>query len=192
MTEIMKVLFPGAHTTIQDEGRRGYQAYGVPVSGSLDLFAHCVANELVGNGLHEASLEITVLGPKLKVLRDCQIALTGGDLQAFIGSSPLPMWRTVPVARGAVISFKGVKTGCRAYLAVAGGFEVPEIMGSRSTYSRGGIGGMEGRPLKTGDILRKGPEDVSGAERSLPDAFIPGISPRIELSRYPRSPGALL
>lgn len=172
MPEAIKVLFPGAFTTIQDLGRYGYQAFGVPVSGCLDRYAHTAANALVGNPDNAATLEMTVLGPKLEFLRDAHIAIAGGDLQPILNGSPLPQWSAVKVGKGDLLMFKGVKTGCRAYLAIDGGFDVPEVMGSRSTYPRGGIGGIDGRPLKAGDVLKKGGGN-SHSLKTLPDDFIP-------------------
>jgi len=172
VSDAVKVLFPGAFTTLQDPGRYGYQAFGVPISGCLDLYAHVAANALVGNPENAATLEMTVLGPKLEFLRDCRTAMAGGDLRAFLNGAPLSPWRSVAVGKGDLLSFKGVKTGCRAYLAVNGGFDVPPVMGSRSTYTRGGIGGLDGRPLKAGDILRKG-EGTAVRDLALPESFIP-------------------
>jgi biotin-dependent carboxylase-like uncharacterized protein len=172
MKEIFKVLFPGAFTTIQDLGRFGYQAFGVPVSGCLDRYAHTAANILVGNPDTAATLEMTILGPRLEVLRSCRIAIAGGDLQPVLNGSPLPQWCSVEVSAGDLLSFKGVKTGCRAYLAVEGGFDVPLMMGSRSTYPRGGIGGIDGRPLQAGDILRAA-DGRATAGKAVPEAFIP-------------------
>jgi len=172
MTAVFKVLFPGAFTTIQDEGRFGYQAFGVPVSGSLDLYAYRVANFLVGNSGDAATLEITVLGPKLEVMAPGCIALAGGNLQPFLNQLPMPQWAPVEVKKGDVIFFKGVKTGCRAYLSVEGGFDVPEVMGSRSTYPKGGIGGISGRPIKAGDVLRKG-KGNNPCGKAFPGNLIP-------------------
>ncbi len=172
MSDAIRVLFPGAFTTIQDIGRFGYQAYGVPVSGCLDRYAHTAANALVGNADHAATLELTILGPRLEFLRPCWIALAGGDLQPVLNGSPLPQWRAVEVSKGDLLVFKGVKSGCRAYLAIDGGFDVPKVMDSRSTYPPGGIGGLDGRPLRAGDTLRKGKGKAPG-EKYLPEKFIP-------------------
>ncbi len=172
MNDAIKVLFPGAFTTLQDLGRVGFQAFGVPVSGCLDRYAHTAANALVGNPDHAATLEMTVLGPRIEFLCHCRIAIAGGNLQPTLNGSPLPQWRAIEISKGDRIAFKGVKSGCRAYLAIDGGFDVPEVMGSRSTYPRGKLGGLDGRPLKAGDILRKGQGNASG-EKSLPEALIP-------------------
>jgi biotin-dependent carboxylase-like uncharacterized protein len=151
--EAFEVLEPGILTTIQDLGRCGYRQFGVPPSGALDPFSFRVGNLLLGNLRREASLEMTIRGPKLKVLREAVIAVTGGDLSLTLNGDPLEMWRTHLLVEGDVIDFKRVRKGCRAYLAVSGGFSLPEVMGSRSTYLSGRFGGLEGRPLRRGDML---------------------------------------
>ena len=155
MTKILEVITP-LLTTIQDRGRHGYQAFGMPVAGAVDEFALRVANILVGNPEGAAALEITLLGPKLKVLAPVKVALTGADLGARINGAEFPRWETVAVNPGDEISFTAAREGCRAYLAVAGGIDVPEVMGSRATYLRGKIGGIDGRALKAGDVLSAG------------------------------------
>lgn len=148
-----EVLEPGILTTVQDLGRYGFSQFGVPPSGALDAFSFRVANLLVGNGEGEAGLETTLMGLKIKALRESVIAITGGDLSPLLNEEPLEMWRTHLLVEGDVIAFKKVRVGCRAYLTVSGGFVVPKIMGSRSTYLSGNFGGLEGRKLKRGDIL---------------------------------------
>jgi antagonist of KipI len=148
-----EVLEPGVLTTIQDLGRYGFGRFGVPLSGALDSFSLKVANLLVGNSEGEAGLEITITGLRLKALRETVISITGGDLTPFQNGEPLEMWRTHVFVEGDVITFKKMKTGCRAYLAVAGGISVSGIMGSRATCLSGRFGGLEGRPLKRGDTL---------------------------------------
>ena len=154
--EIFEVIQPGAYTTVQDSGRFGYQQFGVPVCGVIDSFAYRVANALVGNFQGQAVLEATVIGPTLKVLNQGVIAITGGNLSPFLNNTPLPMWESVAIHPDDILQFKGVKSGCRAYIAVAGGIDVPMVMGSRSTYVAGKIGGIDGRPLAAGDRLNKG------------------------------------
>jgi len=153
----LEVLEGGMLTTVQDLGRYGCQRYGVPVAGAMDPFALQAGNALVGNSLGEAALEITIVGPKLRATASCLIAVTGADLSLRVNGRPLPSWMAVFVRRGWVIEFGERKRGCRAYLAVAGGIDVPPIMGSKSTYLRGGFGGFEGRALKKGDIISTGP-----------------------------------
>jgi len=159
-TPFFEVIRPGLLTTVQDLGRVGYQAEGVPVAGAMDRFSLRIANILVGNPEEEAALEITVSGPRLKVACDGIVAVTGGDLGAILDGKAMPQWEAVPVKAGSVISFAGPRQGCRSYLAVAGGIAVPEIMGSKSTYLRGKFGGFNGRLLQAGDLLRTGPPRI--------------------------------
>ena len=152
----LEVLEGGMLTTVQDLGRYGYERYGVPVAGAMDPFALQAANALVGNGLGEAALEITIAGPTLRATESCLIAATGADLGLRVNGHPLPSWMAVFVRRGWVIEFGERKRGCRAYLAVAGGIDLPLIMGSKSTYLRGGFGGFQGRALREGDLISIG------------------------------------
>jgi len=151
--EAFEVLEPGILTTFQDLGRYGFSQFGVPPSGASDPFSLRVGNLLVGNGEEGACLEVTIRGLKIRALGELVIAITGGDLSPLLNGEPLEMWRTHLLVEGDVISFKKVQTGCRAYLAVSGGFIVPKIMGSSSTYLSGKFGGFEGRELRRGDIL---------------------------------------
>lgn len=146
----------GLLTSIQDLGRRGFQKYGVIVSGAMDRLAHRVANLLVGNEEDLPTIEITLLGPTIEFQQDCLIAICGGDLSATINGKPIGLWRPILVKANSELKFGACKTGCRVYLAVAGGFTVPTVMNSKSTYLRAGIGGYEGRPLQTGDQLSVG------------------------------------
>ena len=148
-----EVLEPGILTTIQDLGRYGFRQFGVPPSGALDTFSYRVGNLLVGNKQGEASLETTIMGLKLKTLREVVIAITGGDLSPTLNGEPLEMWRTHLLVEGDIINFKKVRTGCRAYVAASGGLIAPQVMGSRSTYLSGKFGGLDGRALKKGQIL---------------------------------------
>ena len=148
------VIKAGMLTTVQDAGRIGYQQYGVPVSGVMDNYAYRAANLLVGNEAEEAVLEVTLLGPEIEFSHEMVIAVTGGDLSPQLNKQDLSMWQSHLVKAGDRLSFKGMRNGCRSYIAFDGGLEVPQVMGSRSTYTRGRIGGVEGRALKAGDRLR--------------------------------------
>ena len=150
---VFEVIEPGILTTIQDLGRYGFSQFGVPPSGALDSFSFRAGNLLVGNLEEKACLETALMGLKLMALKEVVISITGGDLCPTLNGEPLTMWRTHLLVEGDVIHFKKVRAGCRAYLAVAGGFVVPRIMGSSSTYLSGRFGGLEGRKLKRGDIL---------------------------------------
>lgn len=151
--ETFEVLEPGILTTVQDLGRYGFGQFGVPPSGVLDPFSPRIGNLLVGNRGDEACLEVTLMGLKVKALRETAFAITGGDLSPTLNGEPMDMWRTHLLVEGDVINFKGVRKGCRSYLAMSGGFVVREIMGSKSTYLSGGFGGLEGRALRRGDVL---------------------------------------
>lgn len=152
----MRIVDGGLLTTVQDLGRYGYQKIGVTPSGAMDTFSLRVANILVGNPEDTAALEITLRGPVVEFTSDALIALCGAHLTPTISDIELPRARAVAVHRGSVLSFGRAASGCRAYLAVAGGIDVPLVMGSRSTHLRAGIGGCEGRPLRSGDELPLG------------------------------------
>jgi len=152
--DAFEVIQPGAFTTVQDLGRYGYQKYGVSISGAMDRFALRAANLLVGNGEGEAAVEATLIGPKLKALAKLRVAFTGADLSPAVDGKPAPMWRGVDVREGGVISFGAPKSGCRAYLAVAGGIDFPIVMGSRSIHTRSNLGG-NGRALAKGDLIKR-------------------------------------
>lgn len=147
------VLNPGLLTTVQDMGRTGYQQFGVSVSGVMDPRATSIANILVGNHEGEAVLECTMLGPQLRFDAANCIAITGGDLGPTLDGKPIPNYCAVSVEAGQVLRFTGPKTGCRAFIAFAGGLDVPVVMGSRSTYMKAKIGGLEGRKLAKDDVI---------------------------------------
>lgn len=149
----IEVLRPGLLTTLQDIGRFGYQKYGVIVSGAMDSYSLRVANLLVGNAAGEAALEITLLGPTLKFRQAALVAVTGGDLSPTVNCKPVPQWRPVYLEKDSVLKFGACRAGCRAYLAIAGGYAVTQVMASKSTYLRAGLGGFQGRQLAAGDVL---------------------------------------
>lgn len=149
----LHVLSPGPMTTIQDAGRHGYVASGIGVSGVMDQDAYEAANYLVGNRYGEAVLEATLMGPSIQFDADCICAVTGADMGTKIGNKPVEPYRPFWVQSGQVLTMGYAQTGCRGYLAVQGGFEVPVVMGSRSTNLKCALGGYEGRALKAGDVL---------------------------------------
>jgi biotin-dependent carboxylase-like uncharacterized protein len=182
-----EVLEPGILTTIQDLGRYGFSQFGVPPSGALDTYSYRVGNLLAGNKQGEASLETTVMGLKLKTLREVVVAITGGDLSPTLNGEPLEMWRTHLLVEGDIINFRKVRTGCRAYLAAGGGLIFPEVMGSRSTYLSGKFGGLDGRALKKGDILFTPDIRSSLSQLGLrfPDDWIPQFDKEALLRAIP-------
>ncbi|MGF6947874.1 antagonist of KipI [Neobacillus sp. B4I6] len=152
----VRVLHPGLLTTIQDLGRYGSQKYGVIVSGAMDSYSLRAANLLVGNRENEGALEITLFGTSLLFEEDRVIAITGGDLQAVIDGKKAATWRPILVRKGSILQFKTAINGCRAYVTFAGGIAVPEVMGSKSTYLRAGIGGFKGMALQKEDVIEFG------------------------------------
>src|SRR5665648_627101 len=154
--EGFKVINSGIFDTIQDLGRFGFQRYGMPVSGAMDSYALRIGNRLLGNKENEAGIEISSPGLSLEVLSGTVIGITGADFNPTINNSPAPIWEALEVKKGDNISFNPVKNGCRSYLLVAGGIDVPIILGSKSTYVRGKIGGLKGRPLRKADIISIG------------------------------------
>ena len=151
----------GMLSTLQDLGRRGYQKYGVLASGAMDEEALRLGNILVGNEQSEAALEMTIVGPVLEFSEDVLVALTGGDISPTIDGTPVPMWRPVLIKEGSTLRFGRTATGCRAYLCVAGGYDVPVVMESKSTYLRAGIGGFKGRAIAAEDVLEIGAKPKS-------------------------------
>ncbi len=168
-----EVIQPGFLPTVQDMGRYGYQQYGVPVSGAMDNYALRAANLLVGNDEGAACLETMLMGLRLRVLAGAEIAIAGANLSPTLNKSPLPMWQAVAVSRGDIVSFHKPQSGCYSYLAVNGGVDVPMVMGSRSTYVRSRLGGLEGRPLRAGDRLKGGGARQVASKRRLPAQYIP-------------------
>ena len=155
MSAHLLVRQPGVHTTVQDRGRPGFQAQGVPVSGALDREMLRLANALVGNGPYEAALEIVHAGPALEVeAASVRVALASfGGVLVIEGDATrtFPPWRSLVVKQGQRIVVKGVGEAMCAYLAVEGGFDLPPVLGSLSTYARGKFGGFQGRALAAGD-----------------------------------------
>lgn len=177
--KLFKVQKPGLFTTVQDLGRYGFQRFGVPVSGAMDNFAFLMANLLVGNQSNDACLEITLQGPELRFLHDCSIAITGANLSPILNDEEILCWRTQRVQKDDVISFGQLQGGCRAYLAVRGGINVPIVMNSRSTFVRGGLGGLEGRPLKMGDVVEGFETEKTKTGFMLPDDLVPSYSSKL-------------
>jgi antagonist of KipI len=146
----IEVLKPGALSTFQDLGRFGHQHHGIPVSGVMDERSHRLACMLVGNAPSQATLEVTLIGPTLKFEVPAVIAVCGADLGAMVNGRALPLGAPVAVAAGDLLSFGKRTSGLRAYIAVAGGYALQQVMGSTSTYVRGGFGGAQGGPLQKG------------------------------------------
>jgi biotin-dependent carboxylase-like uncharacterized protein len=152
----IKVLKPGLATTVQDLGRPGYYHIGIPLSGGMDRHALTAANLLVGNPEGAAVLEAVFMGPELEFTDDAMVAVAGAELPPKLDGEPRKTWVSFKVKRGQKLSFDFLKKGARAYIAVAGGIDVPVVLGSRSTYALGALGGFKGRKLEAGDELPVG------------------------------------
>ena len=157
----LEVLEAGLLTTVQDRGRPGWRRAGVSGSGAMDVPALGAANRLVGNAADAAALECTVAGPRLRLLSTTHFALTGGDLSAVLhrddlGAWPVPIGARVLARAGNVLAFGARRSGSRAYVAFAGGIDVPEVLGSRATDLTAGFGGLGGRALRAGDLIALG------------------------------------
>ncbi|MDP9410428.1 MAG: biotin-dependent carboxyltransferase family protein [Actinomycetota bacterium] len=179
----IRVKSPGLLTTVQDTGRFGEYAIGMPPSGAMDVFSYQVGNYLVGNEEGAAGLEITYFGPELEFTEDTVIAVTGAEMPPKINGEEAPTWEALGVKSGDVLSFDYLRNGARSYLAVAGGIDVPLFMHSRSTYTLIGLGGYEGRALKEGDELGVG-EAGDRSDRlgmAVADQQIPRYSRETEL-----------
>jgi antagonist of KipI len=173
---VFQVLKPGMFTTVQDMGRYHYLRYGVPISGAMDVFSLVAADDLVGNDPNDACLEITLIGPELEALTETQIAITGGTVSPKINSKIASMWETLEICEGDVVSFGRMESGCRSYLSIRGGINASLVLGSRSTFVRGGFGGIEGRQLKTGDIVDGFNASPLEAEYSMPEELRPQLT----------------
>ncbi len=183
--KMFKVMVPGLFTTVQDSGRYGFQKFGVPVTGALDSFSAGIANDLVGNATTAALLECTLLGPKLLVMENAYIAITGAEMRVTCNSQEVPQWEAFRVCPGDILEIGQAQSGCRGYLAVTGGIEVPLVMGSRSTYVGAKIGGYQGRALKEGDILDRGIGKLLPAPQGISDNLLPKFSSEIVLRAIP-------
>ncbi len=159
---------PGLLTTVQDTGRWGYQHYGVSVSGAMDVVSHRRANRLMGNPPEAATLEITLVGPVLRFETAMRVGVSGATFELRLGASEVSTETVLHAERGQRLAFGRRTAGARAYLAAAGGFAVPSVLGSRSTHLRSGMGGLEGRALRAGDRLAAGP--ALGVPRREPPA----------------------
>ena len=187
----VEVLDPGIFTTVQDyPGRLGYWGVGVPPSGPMDDYAFRLANRIVGNPGEAAGLECTLAGPTVRFHHDSMVAVTGAPCPVELDGNAVPMWSPLPVAAGQTLMVGHVTAGCRTYLAVRNGIDVPPYLGSRSTFVLGQFGGHAGRTLRAGDMLpitdRKPP--VSSTRRlaeepqTPPPELIPVYSARWDIA----------
>ncbi|MGY4286986.1 biotin-dependent carboxylase-like uncharacterized protein [Bradyrhizobium sp. LM2.7] len=172
---MIEIMATGALATVQDQGRGGALKWGVGASGALDNLALAAGNILLGNDEHAAGVEIQIFPFQARFTEDCAFAITGADCSASLDDLPLPPWWVQTASAGQILSLgiprQGTWRASRAYLCLAGGVDVPLVLGSRSTQLRGAFGGLEGRQLRSGDRLRAG----AAANAALRGGF--GLSP---------------
>jgi biotin-dependent carboxylase-like uncharacterized protein len=175
---------PGLATTVQDQGRTGHYNVGIPQSGSMDQYSAELGNALVGNTAREAVLECTYLGPVLTTDTDAVIAVTGAPVEIKVNGEPRPQWSRLLLKAGDQLSFGVIRGGTRYYIAAQGGIDVPEVLGSRSTYTLGGIGGFKGRKLEAGDVVPVG-SPLNGGQlpqaESVPEEFRPAYAKKQDI-----------
>lgn len=177
----LDILRPGLLTTVQDGGRWGHQALGVPVAGAMDTASLRHANLLVGNAADAAALEVTLLGPRLRARADVHAAVAGATFELDLDGHPIAMDTPFTMAAGAVLTFGRRVAGARAYLAVAGGVDVPLVLGSRATHLVSRMGGLDGRALRAGDTIAIGPPPAAVPRRAAagPAAHWIGAGPHV-------------
>ena len=177
---MIRVVDPGPQTTVQDLGRPGHLRDGIPPSGPVDVRAFVIANRLAGNLDGAAGLECTLLGPRFTVETACAIAVTGADAPVTVNGEAAPAWTTLVLAAGDTVRIGAARAGVRVYVAFSGGLDVPPALGSRATYLRGRLGGVEGRGLRRGDVLRVFPAPSPPARR-LPALEVPSFEAEPEI-----------
>lgn len=182
----IEVIKPGLLTTIQDQGRQGYYHLGIPPSGAMDQISFKSANLLLGNDENAAVLECALMGPELRFKQDTYIAITGARMQPKIGGVDQPLNQVLAVKAGQILSFGFALAGARAYIAVAGGIDVPVVLGSRSTYVLGALGGIEGRPIRAVDELPIGQTtNTPVVGKSIPEALCIPLKKQYDLRMMP-------
>lgn len=169
----LDVIKPGLLSTVQDLGRYGHQALGVPVAGPMDAFSHRVANQLVGNGPGAATIEVTLIGPELAVEAETTLAISGAHFEVTCDGTPVPMGASFAVHPGQRLKFGRIVQGARAYVAVAGGVLTPMVLGSRSTHLVSHMGGVEGRALMAGDRIPVAARVAQQPARKAPGLTLP-------------------
>jgi biotin-dependent carboxylase-like uncharacterized protein len=181
----VKVVKAGLSTTVQDLGRPGYYHLGIPVSGAMDRYALSAANLLVGNDVGDAALEAVFAGPELQFEDRRIVAVTGAELPPKVNGDLRPTWTSFVVEPGQTLSFGFLKAGARAYIAISGGIDVPVVLGSRSTYPLGGLGGFKGRGLQVGDVLGLVVPAAAGAGKEVPSELRRGGDAEVKLRLLP-------
>lgn len=183
---VLEVRDPGLYTTVQNGGRVRYRRLGVPSSGAMDPLALQIANGIIGNAPDAPALECTTPGPTLRVIGEATLVIGGADLSATLDRAPVDLWFPLAVRPGQTIEFGSPRRGMWAYIAVAGGFDVPSVLGSASTYVPGALGGIAGRRLMAGDVLGRG--ETARRSRAIDHALpvLPADTVRVRVVAGPQ------
>jgi antagonist of KipI len=183
---LIRVLSPGLFTTVQDLGRPGHAALGISACGAADAVALRLGNRLLANPAAAPALEMTVLGATLQFASATWVALVGADCAASRGGTDpaggaiLPMWTAQPVGAGEILRCGAIRQGARTYLCIAGGLDVPRVLGSAATHVRSGLGGLQGRALRAGDELHLAASQTAPAPGQVAAAAIERLYPRVQ------------
>lgn len=174
----LEVLDAGFMTTVQDHGRYGYRKYGVPVSGVMDEHSYRLANWLVGNTPNTPVLELTLTGGVFKFHSDAIVGISGGEAELAVDEKPIVSNKTIRITKGEILKIARVTAGCRVYLAIAGDWDIEQVMGSYSTCLAANFGGFKGRPMKKGDRITWQCDMEKKVERMVPKKLLPHFSTR--------------
>lgn len=181
---MIEILNGGTQTTVQDSGRHGHRHLGIPSSGAADKLSFALANWMAGNSWNSPAIECALGGLHIRFLSDTTIGLAGAEMWAQINGQNINSFTSIPVQKGDILTLSFARDGCRAYIAVAGGFKLPEFMGSCATYLPAALGGLEGRALKSGDKLKIS-NRAREAPKFIPKGFTPSLSRHIVLRATP-------
>ncbi|MCW8163345.1 5-oxoprolinase subunit C family protein [Verminephrobacter aporrectodeae] len=182
----IEVIKPGLASSVQDAGRPGFYHLGIPLSGALDQQSYLLANLLVGNAADAAVIECTLLGPELRFHAPAVVAVTGAEAAVLVDGQDMPRNESFAVPAGARLGFGFMKLGARCFIAVAGGIDVPRVLGSRSTYGLGAFGGFQGRRLLAGDRLPLGERSPHArAGRRAQAQWLPALAKEVPLRVLP-------
>ncbi|MEG9247111.1 biotin-dependent carboxyltransferase family protein [Arthrobacter sp. Soc17.1.1.1] len=179
------ILEPGLATSVQDRGRFGYYNVGIPQGGAMDQLSASMANALVGNSPGDAVLECAYLGPRFTTDTDAVIAVAGAPVQVKVNGQTADQWTRLSLAAGDEVSFGMLSGGTRYYVAVQGGIDVPEVLGSRSTYTLGALGGFQGRTLKAGDTVPVGAPSGASPLDTIPEDLRPVYAKEVTVRILP-------
>lgn len=174
----LEVLSGGLITTVQDHGRHGYRKYGVPVSGVMDDHSCRLVNWLVGNSQHSPVIELTLVGGMFKFHSDAVVGISGAEVEVRVDKKSVALNKTIRIKKSEILEIGRITAGCRVYLAIAGDWDIEQVMGSYSTCLAAKFGGFQGRPLKKGDRIRWQCDQQKAVERMVPKKLLPYFSTR--------------